>query len=52
MTSIRRHSGYCYGKIFSKRDNREYQLKAHRVAWALYHDMWPDQDMIIDHINR
>lgn len=36
-------SGYLHGKIFYG------DVQAHRVAWALHHNEWPDG--IIDHIN-
>lgn len=38
------HLGYCVIGI-----NKKIHL-GHRIAWALHHNKWPDQD--IDHINR
>ena len=37
-------NGYCNGAIFNRR------YKAHRVAFAIHHGRWPEQQ--IDHINR
>ena len=36
-------NGYKVGSVFSKR------LLAHRVAWAIYYGVWPED--CIDHIN-
>lgn len=51
MTSVRKHSGYCYGKLNSKRHGKIFQLKAHRIAWALHYGEWPDPESYIDHID-
>jgi HNH endonuclease len=34
--------GYCYGRLFDK------SVSAHRVAYAIFHGVWPDH---VDHIN-
>lgn len=36
--------GYLRASVMHK------DMKAHRVAWAIHHGRWPDQE--IDHINR
>ena len=38
------------GDGYSKVNVAFHQMKAHRVAWALYHGSWPDGE--IDHINH
>ncbi|MFN7224435.1 MAG: HNH endonuclease [Paracoccaceae bacterium] len=43
LFTVHRPHGYLTGNVLGKR------LLAHRVAWAITHDEWPDQ---IDHINR
>lgn len=42
--------GYRYVKLSF--DGQKYQIAAHRIAWALFHNACPSTDMEIDHIDR
>lgn len=51
LNSIRKHSGYKYGKIQETNGTFVFQLKAHRICYMLHHGTSIPNDMVVDHIN-